>query len=45
MIFQRYSVTNNYLRSENAPLTILTIKKELLCNFAKEISVPPFYQT
>ena len=45
MIFQGYSVVKNCLRSETAPLTILTIKRELLRNFAKEISMPPFYET
>ena len=35
MIFQGFSVARNCLRPETAPLTILAIKKGLLCNFAK----------
>ena len=35
MIFQGLSVARNCLRPETAPLTILAIKKGLLCNFAK----------
>ena len=37
MIFQELSVARNYLRPEAAPLTILAIKRRLLCNFAKKI--------
>ena len=37
MIFQVLSVARNSLRLETAPLTILTIKRGLLCNFAKKI--------
>ena len=37
MISQVLSVTRNSLRLETAPLTILTIKRGLLCNFAKKI--------
>ena len=33
MIFQGLSVPRNYLRSETAPLTVLAIKRRLLCNF------------
>ena len=35
MIFQGFSVAWNCLRPETAPLTILAIKRGLLCNFAK----------
>ena len=35
MIFQGLSVARNCLRPETAPLTILAIKRALLCNFAK----------
>ena len=35
MIFQGFSVARNCLRPETAPLTILAIKRGLLCNFAK----------
>ena len=35
MIFQGLSVARNCLRPESAPLTILAIKRGLLCNFAK----------
>ena len=35
MIFQGLSVARNCLKSETAPLTILPIKRGLLCNFAK----------
>ena len=35
MIFQGFPVTRNCLRSETASLTILAIKRELFCNFAK----------
>ena len=35
MIFQGLSVTRNCLRPETASLTILAIKRGLLCNFAK----------
>ena len=35
MTFQGLSVARNCLRPETAPLTILAIKKGLLCNFAK----------
>ena len=35
MIFQGLSVARNCLRPETAPLTILAIKRGLLCNFAK----------
>ena len=36
MIFQGLSVARNCLRPETARLTILDIKKGLLCNFAKK---------
>ena len=36
MIFQGLSVARNCLRPETAPLTILAIKRGLLCNFAKK---------
>ena len=36
MIFQGLSVARNCLRPETAPLTILAIKRRLLCNFAKK---------
>ena len=36
MIFQGISVPRNCLRPETAPLTILAIKRGLLCNFAKK---------
>ena len=35
MIFQGLSVDRNCLRPETAPLTVLDIKRGLLCNFAK----------
>ena len=35
MIFQGLSVARNCLRPETVPLTILAIKRGLLCNFAK----------
>ena len=35
MIFQGLSVARNCLRPKTAPLTILAIKRGLLCNFAK----------
>ena len=35
MIFQGLSVARNCLRPETAPLTILAIKRGLLCKFAK----------
>ena len=35
MIFQRFSVARNCLRPKTVPLTILAIKRGLLCNFAK----------
>ena len=35
MIFQEFSVVRNCLRPETAPLTVLAIKRGLLCNFAK----------
>ena len=35
MIFQGLSVARNCLRPETAPLTVLAIKRGLLCNFAK----------
>ena len=35
MIFQGFPVTRNCLRPETASLTILAIKRELFCNFAK----------
>ena len=37
MIFQGLSVAKNYLRPEAVPLTILVIKRGLLCNFAKAL--------
>ena len=39
MISQVLSVTRNSLRLETAPLTILTIKRGLLCNFAKKLVI------
>ena len=36
MIFQGLSVARNCLRPETGPLTILDIKRELLCNFTKK---------
>ena len=38
MIFQGLSVARNCLRPETAPLTILAIKRGLLCNFAKNFN-------
>ena len=35
MIFQGLSVDRNCLRPETTPLSMLAIKKGLLCNFAK----------
>ena len=35
MIFQEFLGVRNCLRAETAPLTVLAIKKGLLCNFAK----------
>ena len=35
MIFQEFSVVTNCLRLETVPLTVLAIKRGLLCNFAK----------
>ena len=35
MIFQGLLVARNCLRPETEPLTILAIKRGLLCNFAK----------
>ena len=35
MTFQGFSVARNCLRPETAPLTILAIKRRLLCNFAE----------
>ena len=35
-IFQGHSVARNSLRLEAVPLTILVIKRGLLCNFAKK---------
>ena len=35
MIFQELSVSRNCLRHETAPLTILAIKRGVLCSFAK----------
>ena len=35
MIFQGLSVARNCLKPENAPLTMLAIKRGLLCTFAK----------
>ena len=43
--FQGLSVDRNCLRPETAPLTILPIKRELLCSFAKTLNGPPFYGT
>ena len=37
MIFQGLSVARIYLRPETAPLTILAIKRGLLCNFTKNL--------
>ena len=42
MIFQGLSVARNYLRPETEPLTILAIKRRLLCNFAKKFKGPHF---
>ena len=36
MIFQGLSVARNCLRPETASLTILAIKRRLLCNFAND---------
>ena len=36
MIFQGLSIARNCLRRETAPLTMLAIKRGLLCNFAKK---------
>ena len=38
MIFQGLSVARNCLRPETAPLTILAIKRGLLCNFKKVLT-------
>ena len=35
MIFQGLSVARNCLRPETASLTVLAIKRGILCNFAK----------
>ena len=35
MILQKLSVARNCLIPETAPLTVLAIKRRLLCNFAK----------
>ena len=35
--FQELSVAKNCLKHETAPLTILAIKKRLLCNFTKTL--------
>ena len=35
MMFQELSVAKSCLRPETAPLTILAIKRGLLCKFAK----------
>ena len=35
MIFQGLSVARDCLRPETAPLTVLAIKRGLLCDFAK----------
>ena len=35
MIFRRFSVARNCLRPKTVPLTIMAIKRGLLCNFAK----------
>ena len=35
VIFQGFSVARNCLRPETASLTILAIKRGLMCNFAK----------
>ena len=40
--FEGLSVTNNCLRPETAPLTILAIKNGLLCNFTKTLKDPRF---
>ena len=42
MIFQRSSIARNCLKPETAPLTILAIKRGLLCNFAKTFKDPHF---
>ena len=35
--FQGLSIAKNCLRPETAPLTILTMKRGLLCNFTKTL--------
>ena len=42
MIFQGLSVARNCLRPETAPLTVMTIKRRLVCNFAKTFKVRHF---
>ena len=42
MIFQGLSVARNCLRPETAPLTVMTIKRGLVCNFAKTFKVRHF---
>ena len=42
MIFQGLSVARNCLRPETAPLTLVAIKRRLLCNFAKTFKGPHF---
>ena len=42
MIFQGPSVARNCLRPETAPLTVMTIKRGLVCNFAKTFKVRHF---
>ena len=42
MIFQGLSVARNCLRPETAPLTVLAINRELLCNFVKTFKGPHF---
>ena len=37
IIFERLLVAKNCLRTETLPLTILAIKKKILCNFAKTL--------
>ena len=45
IIFQGLLVVKNCLRPETAPLTMLAIKRGLLCNFAKPLTGRHFYGT
>ena len=42
MIFKGLSVARNCLRPKTAPLTVLAIKRGLLCNFVKTFRVRHF---